>query len=639
MNDSNDPRRPPANAAPPDANDLHAHPDLPDDMDPDRDDAIIGVALRWSLLVIVVVAAIVGGVWFMLSEGEKVEKISEKDLVPVEALQTDEASMPDVPFVDITREAGISFVHRSGATGEKLLPETMGGGVAFLDYDSDGDQDLLFISGSAWPHNAPADTASSLTLYANDGDGAFTDVTDEAGLHVPGLYGFGPAVGDIDNDGDSDFFIACLGVNHLFRNDGGTFTEISAVSRTMGSPRAWSSSAGFFDYDNDGLLDLFVCNYIEWSRELDIENSFSLNGEDRAYGPPTNFRGAQNQLLRNLGNGTFEDVSESAGIFIINPLNNDPVGKALALRPADVNRDGWMDILVANDTVQNFFFLNNGDGTFMERGDPSGIAFSNEGGATGAMGIDSAHYRNDNAVAFAIGNFAKEMTSFYVAQTDDPLFFSDESSLEGIGSPSRIKLSFGLVFFDVDLDGRPDLLQANGHLEETIQEIFASQTYLQEAQLFWNCGPEARSCYAEMPAGKIGDLASGIVGRGLAYADIDSDGDLDVVLTQTGGAPLLLRNDQALKHHWLRVQLRGTASNRDAIGAEVSIAMKNGTVQRQDVMPTRSYLSQVEKTLTFGLGATTEVESVHVRWPNGTEQDVPVAGVDRVLTIDEPTAG
>ena len=598
------------------------------------DDAVIGRAFRLSLMVIVALAVVAFGAWIVLRPSALEERVVGKDVGDVADRDAPAATMPDVRFVDVTREAGIDFVHTNGATGEKMLPETMGSGAAFFDADGDGDQDLVLVDAAPWPGARGAQGGPPVRFYRNDGTGRFTDATAEAGF-VGSAYGVGVAIGDYDGDGDSDLFLTTLGPNRLYENRNGRFVDVTERAGVAGDSEAWSTSAGFFDYDGDGDLDLLVLNYVRWSREIDLALNFTLNGRDRAYGPPTNYAGSHLVLYRNEGGGRFSDVSEQAGVRVVNPLNGEPMAKALALTFLDVDVDGHLDIFVANDTVQNFLLRNRGDGTFEELGALSGVGFDSAGNATGAMGIDAAYYRNDRHLGVGIGNFANEMSSLYVAQSGG-LQFSDEAIGEGVGAPSRSVLSFGLFFFDYDLDGRLDLLQTNGHLEDEIQQVQASQTYRQPAQLFWNAGPQARQCFSEVPGERTGDLSRPIVGRAATFADIDGDGDLDVLLTQVAGPPLLLRNDQTLGHHWLRVRLVGGAGvNTDAIGAWVELETAAG-IQRRQVMPTRSYLSQVELPLTFGLGTETEILSLRVIWPDGVEQQVETPEPDREIVVVRP---
>jgi hypothetical protein len=595
-----------------------------------EDDAVIGTSVRWSLLALALLLVIVAAVLWLMREEPAEEVIVERGPVVVPApLVQDTPEMPSVAFTDITKQAGITFRHENGARGDKLLPETMGGGVAFLDYDGDGDQDLLFVNSRPWPED-DALGGTTMALYRNDGRGGFDDVTAGSGLDVS-LYGQGVAVGDYDGDGDRDLFLSAVGPNHLFANEGGRFRDVTARAAVSGGATDWSTSSGFFDYDNDGDLDLFVCNYVEWSRDIDLRLNFTLNGEDRAYGPPKEYRGTHSLLYRNEGDGTFRDVSEEAGIRVTNPATGQPMGKALAVTFVDTDRDGYLDIFVSNDTVQNFLFHNQGGTGFEEMGILSGVGLDNNGNATGAMGLDAAHLTDDDRLGIAIANFANEHTSLY-KQQDGPLLFVDTANADGVGSPSRLHLSFGLFFFDYDLDGRLDLLQANGHLENEINEIQPSQHYRQKPQVFWNCSTPTRTCFAALPEDRLGGLDKSLVGRGAAYGDIDGDGDLDVAIAENGGSPLLARNDQRLGHHWLRVRLAGNGPNPDAIGAEVELRA-GGLRQRRLVMPTRSYLSQVELPLTFGIGPEERVDALTVRWPDGHTQEVPVASVDTTLVI------
>src|SRR5256884_4434513 len=386
----------------------------------------------------------------------------------------------------------------------------------------------------------------------------------------------GVAIGDYDNDGLDDVFITAVGGNHLFHNDGkGKFGEVTASAGVGGSTDDWSTCAAWLDYDNDGRLDLFVGNYVRWSKEIDAEVGYKIDGRTRAYGQPNNFAGTYPYLYHNDGGGHFSDVSAQSGIQIKNPSTGVPAAKTLGVAPVDLDGDGWIDLVVANDTVPNFVFLNQRNGTFKEIGSVSGLAFDNFGNARGAMGIDAARYRNDDKLGIAIGNFANEMTALYVTQ-NAPTNFADEAITEGIGPASRRMLKFGVFFFDYDLDGWLDRLSANRQLEDQIHKNHADQQYRQPAQLFWNAGRTARSGFLVVPPEKCGrDIFQPIVGRGSAYADIDGDGDLDVVLTQINRPPLLLRNDQKLGHHWLRFKLVGTKCNRDAIGGWVKGCLRN----------------------------------------------------------------
>ncbi len=596
-------------------------------------EALIRKAFYRSLVVIVALALAGTGIWYFTRQSTGPAVVKEAVVTgPVIDAGPPQHTPPPVTFTDITREAGINFVHVNGSTGEKLMPETIGSGVAFIDYDNDGDQDLLLVNSRWWPgeERKPAPT---LALYRNDGHDHFSDVTAEAGLKIT-CFGMGAAVGDYDNDGWTDLYITTLGKNILLRNDHGRFVDVTGKAGVAGLDTDWSTAAAFIDYDNDGDLDLFVGNYVLWSRKIDLEIDFQLTGLGRAFGAPNHFTGANNRLYRNDGNGRFTDVSTAAGITVTDPSSGMPEGKALAVAPVDYDHDGWIDLFVSNDTVRNFLYHNLGNGHFEEIGALEGIAYDRNGKATGAMGIDAAYYRNNKDLGVGMGNFANEMSSLFVTE-DGHAPFADEAILEGFGPASRLALTFGLFFFDYDLDGRLDLFQANGHLEGDINVVQPSQTYAQRPQLFWNCGDACRNRF--ILAKNTGDLAMPLVGRGAAYADIDGDGDLDIAVLQNGRRAVLFRNDQKLGHHWLRVKLEGRTVNRSAIGAMLTLT-SGGVTQRRFVMPTRSYLSQVELPVTFGLGEGSKVDSLQVTWPNGQVQNVPVTRVDTMLTIIQPAA-
>jgi hypothetical protein len=594
------------------------------------DDAVIGKAVRASLTFLIVIAIIVGLAFYLKRKPAPPPAQMTKLAAPVSP-ERPQANIPAAKFTDITKQSGITFAHSNGAYGEKLLPETMGGGVAFLDYDNDGDQDLLFVNSSDWPWHA-SQTKPTMALYQNDGHGKFADVTKGSGLDIS-FYGMGAAIGDYDNDGLVDVAITGVGGVRLFHNEGnGKFRDVTDAAKVGGATNDWSTCAAFFDYDNDGKLDLFIGNYVKWSREIDAAIGYKIDGRTRAYGQPMNFEGAFPRLYHNEGGGKFVEVSEKSGLQVKNPSVGVAAAKSLGVAPVDIDGDGWIDLIVANDTVPNLVFLNQRDGTFREIGAASGLAFDSYGNTRGAMGIDTAWYRNDGKLGVGIGNFANEMTALYVQQ-NSATNFSDEAITEGVGPDSRRWLKFGLFFFDYDLDGRLDLLTSNGHLEEEIAKIQKSQTYKQPAQLFWNAGERGFVSVSSDKAG--GGLFQPIVGRGAAFADIDGDGDLDVILTQVGGPPLLLRNDQGLGHHWVRFKLIGGGkSNRDAIGAIIKVRAGGQTLTRQ-VMPTRGYLSQSELPVTIGLGAAPKPDEVEIKWPDGKVQKLTDVKTDQLTTVTE----
>lgn len=594
---------------------------------------IIGRALRRSLVAIVVLVAVGTAVYWLLSVKAPPEPIEEALVqLPDTARSGDVAGPPPVVFTDVTEQAGIDFVHVNGAYGERLMPETIGSGAAFIDYDKDGDQDLFLVNGNHWSGQEPADGATPRqALYRNDGSGRFEDVTEAAGLDVVS-QGMGVAIGDYDNDGWTDLFLTSVGQDHLFRNRQGRFEDVTQAAGVGADPNTWSSGAAFLDYDNDGDLDLFVGNYVKWSRRIDLEIDFRLTGLGRAYGAPDHFVGTNSLLYRNDGNGRFSNQSANAGIQVMDPGSGLPTGKALGVVPVDYDSDGWIDLVVANDTTRNFLFHNLGGGRFEELGAFEGVAFDRDGKATSGMGIDAAWFRNDPDLGVVVGNFANEMTSLYVTSAGQAPF-ADEAVLEGLGPPSRLALTFAVLFLDYDLDGRLDLLQANGHLEHEINRVQPSQHYAQPPQLLWNCGEDCDKRF--LLAGETGDLESPLVGRGAAYADIDGDGDLDILITQNGRRAALFRNDQQLGHHWLRLKLIGNGSNRSAIGARVELTA-GGVTQRRELVPSRSYLSQVELPLTFGLGAKDRVDSLVVHWPGGERQQVAVSAVDTTLIVEQP---
>ncbi|HVG56579.1 MAG TPA: CRTAC1 family protein [Vicinamibacterales bacterium] len=510
---------------------------------------------------------------------------------------------PGFQFVDVTAAAGLAFRHNNGAYGGKLLPETLGSGCAFLDYDADGWQDILLINGADWPgHHRQR---STLRLYRNNRNGTFTDVTKAAGLDVE-MYGMGVAVGDYNNDGFPDIFITCVGQNRLFRNTGkGSFVDVTRSSG-LGGRSAFSTSAMWVDIDRDGLLDLFVCNYVRWSADRDV--FCSLDGKQKSYCTPEAYRGETCWLFRNRGNGTFEDVTATCGIF-------DSTSKALGVALIDQDQDGWPDIFVANDTQPNKLYRNQRNGTFKDVALQAGVALSVDGVARAGMGVDVGDFDNSGGPGLAITNFEGEMIGLYRRSQGGT--YRDVATEAGVGFPSRNYLGFGCVFADLDLDGRLDLVTVNGHIDDTVRNVRGKAGYAQRPQLFLNQGnTRFRDASSAVGAG----FAQPRVGRGLAYGDFDRDGDLDLLITTNNGPAVLLRNDQAGGNRSIRFRLRGTTSNRDAIGSTVRISY-DGTTQSRIVHSGSSYLSQSELPVTFGVGRRDRIARATVTWPDGRTEE------------------
>ena len=520
-----------------------------------------------------------------------------------------------VTFKDITRQAGINFVHNNGAAGKKWLPETMGPGCAFIDYDNDGFPDIFLVNGKDW--TSPA-KPSTLKLYHNNRNGTFTDVTAKAGLAVS-LYGLGVAVGDYDNDGFDDLFVSALGQSHLFHNNGnGTFTDVTRASGLWG-PSEFSTSAAWVDYDRDGKLDLVVANYVQWSPQDDIY--CTLDGVHKSYCTPESYKGASLRLWHNLGGGKFEDATANSGLL-------DNSSKSLGLAVLDVNGDGWPDLVVANDTQPNKLYINTGKGTFTESGVSAAIAFNEDGVARAGMGVDAADYDRSGRSSIIIGNFSNQMMALYHNEGNG--LFVDEAPRSEVGRKSLLTLGFACFFFDYDLDGWLDIFVANGHIENEIERIQKRVKYSQPPHLFHNQGG---GTFMETTQAVGPDLGVPRVGRAAAYADIDNDGDLDILMTTNGGPAVLFRNDGTTNRS-LRIKLEGTRSNRDGIGTFVTV--KSGGEKQSLILRSGSgYLSANELVLTFGLGKRQQADEIELDWPSGQVDRLSAIPAGRTITIRE----
>ncbi|MGC1163377.1 MAG: CRTAC1 family protein [Candidatus Sulfotelmatobacter sp.] len=528
-----------------------------------------------------------------------------------------------IKFRDITAQAGIRFTHNNGAFGKKWLPETMGPGCAFIDYDNDGYPDILLVNGDDFaghPHAGP----TTPKLYHNNGNGTFTDATRKAGLAVP-MFGLGVAVGDYDNDGFDDIFITALGQSHLFHNNGnGTFTDVTKSAGLWG-PNEFSTSAAWVDYDRDGKLDLVVANYVRWTEQTDLY--CTLDGAHKSYCTPESYKGTSVRLWHNLGGGKFEDATQKAGL-------GDPTSKSLGIAVLDYNGDGWPDILIANDTQPNKLYLNKKDGTFEERGVTSGIAFSEDGVARAGMGVDAADYDRSGHPSVIISNFANQMLSLYHNEGNG--LFVDEAPQSEVGRASLVTLGFGCFFFDYDNDGWPDIFVADGHIEDAIERVQKRVSYAEPAHLFRNLGGGK---FQEVTTQMGPAFAAPRVARGAAYADIENDGFLDVLVTTNAGPAYLFHNEGGTNHS-LRLKLVGTKSNRDGIGAVVRVTSGGGNNSNKDkqwkmLRSGSSYLSQSELVLTFGLGAQTKADNIEIEWPSGQIDKLSNVNAGQTVTVEE----
>src|SRR5215469_12119 len=525
-----------------------------------------------------------------------------------------------IQFRDVTQQAGIHFVHNNGAFGKKYLPETMGPGVAFIDYDKDGWPDIFLVNGMDWPGHVGKH--STPRLYHNNRDGTFSDVTRKAGLDVE-MYGLGVAVGDYDNDGYDDLFVTAYGQNRLFHNNGnGTFTDVTQKAGLQG-PKEFSTSAAWVDYDKDGRLHLVVGNYVQWTPETDLY--CTLDGKSKSYCTPESYKGTAVRLWHNRGNGTFEDVTQKAGL-------GDATSKTLGVAVLDYDNDGWPDLLFSNDTQPNKLYRNNGNGAFSEKAVVAGVAFSEDGVARAGMGVDVADYDHSGLTSLIITNFANQMLSLY--HNEGRGLFVDEAPRSEIGRASLLTLGFGCFFFDYDLDGWPDIFIANGHIDSGIQRVQPNVKYAMPPHLFRNMG---KGDFVEVTKSLGAAFAAPRVGRGAAYADIGNRGRLDLLLSTNGGPVYLFENEAsgtAATSRSLRLKLVGTVSDRDGIGAVVKVTAGSDW-QSQMLRSGSSYLSASELVLTYGLAQHDRADSVEIRWPSGQVEKLSNVAAGQTVTVSE----
>jgi enediyne biosynthesis protein E4 len=540
------------------------------------------------------------------------------------------AGTPDagVRFTDVTLTTGIEFSHQSSATPAKYLIETMGGGVALIDYDNDGRLDVFFTNGARLVDPMAAGMGPDKSdpkywnrLFRQTPEGTFVDVTEAAGVSgaTQNRYGMGVAVGDYDNDGFADLFVTNYAANTLYRNNGdGTFADVTRDAGVAGGQ--WSASAGFFDYDNDGHLDLFVTRYVDWSFENNRYCGEKKPGY-RAYCHPDNYDGLTDLLYHNDGDGTFTDVSVEAGIAV-------PNGKGLGVSFADYDGDGFTDVYVANDSVQSFLFENNGDGTFAEVGLLAGVGFNEDGKTFAGMGVDFADYDNDGHPDVIVTDLSNERYRLFRQNGDGT--FRDATNPSGIGGATLLFSGWSTKFFDYDNDGWKDIFVAQGHVMDTIEKTSPNLAYLQPPLLLRN----EQGRFARVIPGPA--FEQDWAGRGAAFGDLDGDGDVDVVVSNIGQKAFVLRNDGGSDRHWLRIRTRGTASNRDGIGCRVTVVSPSGLRQSFTVNTAAGYLSASDRQLIVGLGDVPAARSVEVRWPSGAVQRFENVRSGETLMVTEP---
>ncbi len=532
---------------------------------------------------------------------------------------------PERPLLleDVAAQSGIHFRHTNGASGRSYLPETIGSGCAFLDYDGDGHPDLFLVNSGALPGykgRGPFYPA----LYRGDGRGHFTDVTRAAGLAFE-CYGIGCAVGDYDNDGHPDLYVTALGPNHLFRNNGdGTFTDVTRQAG-VGDPR-FSSSAAWVDVDRDGRLDLFVCNYVAWSAE---KNRVQTDEKGvRHLGGVAVYPDEANRLYHNDGDGAFTDITTRAGL-------DSKQGGALGVAVWDYDADGWPDLFVANDLRPNLLYRNNQDGSFTELGVAAGVAFAPNGEARAGMGVDTADELGSGRESVVVGNFSEQALALFrpvspvLGSATMPPHFEDSAAAAGLREASLPFLTFGVLCTDMDLDGRPDVVATNGHIDENVGSLDAGVTFAERPLFFHG---EGDGLYRER--GEAVGLKQAVVGRGLARGDFDEDGDPDLLLSVNNGTPLLLRNTPPPGRHWLQVRVVGTRGNRDGLGARVEIEA-GGRRQTAWIRGGSSYASQSERAAFFGLGSATRVDHLTLHWPAGETETVSGLAADQRILVRE----